>query len=155
AFLSLLVFRIFQPYAFAGFSLNPQWVDTMKQLAGQVNGDADWPPSMQWARRPLWFGFGNIVRWGLGWPLAVVSWGGFGWAGWRIYKGEWRKPQAIVWGWGLVYFAWQSIAFNPTMRYFLPLYPVLAIFGAWGIFALWEAGARKAKQARWQSWLRP
>jgi YYY domain-containing protein len=155
AFLSLIVFRVFQPYAFVGLGLNPHWVDTMKQLSAQVNGDADWPPSMQWARRPLWFGFENILRWGLGWPLGLVSWGGFAWAGWRIYKGDWQRPAVILWGWGLIYFVWQSTAFNPTMRYFLPLYPVLAVFAAWGIISLWDAGARRAKQIRWQRFLRP
>ena len=155
AILSLVVFRVFQPYAFLGLGLNPHWVETMRQLAGQVSGDADWPPSMQWARRPFWFGLRNIVRWGLGWPLAAVSWGGFLWAGWRFFKGEWRKPQAILWGWAAFYFIWQSMGFNPTMRYFLPVYPALAVFGAWGVLALWDADSARMKKARWQTWARP
>lgn len=154
---SLLAFRIFQPYAFLGLGLNPTWVETMRQLSGQVSGDADWPPSMQWARRPLWFGFQNIVGWGLGWPLAITSWFGFIWASWRALKGEWLKPYFVVWGWGLIYFVWQSTAFNPTMRYFLPLYPVLAIFGAWGVFELWQLGRARLRERkpRWQALLRP
>jgi YYY domain-containing protein len=152
---SLLAFRVFQPYAFDGIGLNPLWVDTMRQLSGQVNGDADWPPSMQWARRPVWFGLGNIVRWGLGWPLALVSWGGFIAMGWRLFKEDFLKPPLVLWSWGLVYFAWQSLAFNPTMRYFLPVYPVLAVFGAWGLVALWDYGARRARAPRWHTYLRP
>ncbi|HSS96424.1 MAG TPA: glycosyltransferase family 39 protein, partial [Terriglobales bacterium] len=155
ALLSIVVFRIFQPYAFVGLGLNPHWVDTMKQLSAQVNGDADWPPSMQWARRSFFFGFDNLVRWGLGLPLAIVCGMGMAWAGWRIYKGDWAKAQVIVWGWGLLFFAYQSTAFNPTMRYFLPVYPVLAVFGAWFVIWLWDAGARKARAAKWQRWLRP
>lgn len=160
-FVSILMFRLFQPYAFTGQGLlggglNPQWVDTMKQLSAQVNGDADWPPSMQWARRPLWFGLENMVRWGLGWPLGIVTWAAFIWAGVRIFlKDEWRKPQAILWAWAIAYFLVQSIAFNPTMRYFLPVYPTLAVFGAWGILALWEIGARRARAAKWRRILRP
>lgn len=158
---SLLAFRVFQPYAFLGFGLNPAWVDTMRQLAAQVSGDADWPPSMQWARRPVWFGLQNIVQWGLGIPLAVTTWAGFLWAGWRALKGEWLKPFFVLWSWGLVYFVWQSAAFNPTMRYFLPLYPVLAILGAWGVFELWRLGSaatrgkRPAVWLRGAAWLRP
>ncbi|MCW5839127.1 MAG: glycosyltransferase family 39 protein [Anaerolineales bacterium] len=153
--LSLLAFRIFQPYAFIGLRLNPEWVETMRQLAAQVSGDADWPPSMQWARRPLWFGLQNIVRWGLGWPLAITSWLGFGWAAWRALKGEWLKPYFVVLAWGLIYFVQQSLAFNPTMRYFLPLYPMLAILGAWGIFELWRlAAARRGAAAPAGRWLR-
>ncbi|MBX3047861.1 MAG: glycosyltransferase family 39 protein [Anaerolineales bacterium] len=119
--------------------LNPHWLETMHTLAGQVNGDADWPPSMQWARRPIWFGLRNIVGWGLGPALALVCLGGLAWAGWKIVKGDWRRPPALLWAWGLLYFAWQSSAFNPTMRYFLPFYPVLVIFGAWGLLQLWDS----------------
>ncbi|MEX2143440.1 MAG: DUF2298 domain-containing protein [Anaerolineales bacterium] len=144
--------------AFMG--LNPHWVDTMASLSAQVSGDADWPPSMQWARRPLWFGLQNIVGWGLGWPLALVCLAGFGWVGWRIYKGDWRKPVVVLWGWGAFYFLWQSIAFNPTMRYFLPFYPALVICGAWGLIRLWDAGGSRTKARgnrgiQWQAWARP
>lgn len=136
--------------------LNPHWVETMASLAAQVSGDADWPPSMQWARRSFWFGLQNIVSVGLGWPLALACLGGFIWAGWRAYKGDWRKPAVVLWGWGLFYFVWQSSGFNPTMRYFLPFYPVLQIFGAWGLVQLWDWGTalRGSKRARQQGrWL--
>lgn len=136
--------------------LNPHWVETMASLSAQVNGDADWPPSMQWARRPIWFGLQNIVKWGLSWPLALVCGAGMLWAGWRIFKGDWRKPMVILWGWGTLYFLSQSNGFNPTMRYFLPVYPALAVFGAWGVLALWDYGAaRKKSSPRWQTWARP
>jgi len=158
--ISIIMFRLLQPYAFTGQGLlggglNPHWVDTMKQLSAQVNGDADWPPSMQWARRPLWFGLENMLRWGLGLPLGLVTWAGFIWAGWRMLRNdEWRKPQVILWAWALAYFLVQSFSFNPTMRYFLPVYPALAVFGAWGIFALWEAGARRGRAVKWRGYLR-
>src|SRR3990172_950446 len=154
------LFERLKDLAAAILGLNPHWVDTMASLSAQVNGDADWPPSMQWARRPLWFGLQNIIGWGLGWPLALLCLAGFGWAGWRIYKGDWRKPAVVLWGWGAFYFLWQSNAFNPTMRYFLPFYPVLVIFGAWGLISLWDAGASRARprgkrKFRWQTWARP
>ena len=156
----LAIFDRLKQLAGAILGLNPHWVDTMSSLAAQVNGDADWPPSMQWARRPLWFGLQNIVQWGLGWPLALVCLAGMAWAGWRIYKGEWRSPAVILWGWGAFYFLWQSSAFNPTMRYFLPFYPVLVIFGAWALISLWDAGAASAKPRgkktfQWLAWARP
>ena len=37
------------------------------------------------------------------------------------------------------YFMWQSISFNPTMRYLLPIYPALAIFAGWAAVALLTA----------------
>ena len=41
-----------------------------------------------------------------------------------------------------MYFTWQSLALNPTMRYQLPVYPTLAIFAGWAIIELYD----RAKQ---------
>lgn len=143
ALVSLITFRIFQPYAFKGpgfFGMlpNPAWVETIKQLAAQTGGDVDFPPALQWARRPLWFSGQNMLLWGLGLPLGILAWGSFLAMGWRmVRRGEWNK-HFVLWGWTLVYFTWQSFNANPTMRYQLPVYPMLAIIAAWGIFALWD-----------------
>jgi len=59
---------------------------------------------------------------------------GFLYMGWRIIKGEWRH--ALLWGWTAAYFIWQSLQFNPTMRYQLPIYPLLAMMAAWFVFEL-------------------
>lgn len=161
AAMSLLAFRIFQPYAFAGPSffnlrLNPHWVDTMRQLSAQVTGDVDWPPSMQWARRPIWFALQHLTLWGLGVPLALAAWSGFIWMAWRLYRNDWRKPEIVLWGWAVVYLGWQSMAFNPTMRYLLPAYPALAIFGAWALLRLWDEGALSRDDGSlWRYWARP
>ncbi len=150
-FTSLLIFRIFQPYAFSGpgffnVGLNPKWVETMRQLSGQISGDVDWPPSMQWARRPIWFAFKNMTLWGMGLPLALVAWSSFAWMGWKLHKSGWLKPELIVWGWGLIYLLWQSLAFNPTMRYLLPVYPALAVFSGIALVRLWDWGGEKRKK---------
>ena len=84
--LSILVFRIFQPYAFYGpgfFGVrpNPQWVANIKEQRSQAAGDIDYPPSLQWARRRVWFSAQNMVEWGLGIPLGMLafSWFPMGW----------------------------------------------------------------------------
>lgn len=135
AIVSLLVFRVFQPYAFSGpgffgIKLNPQWVDNIREQRNQSTGDVDFPPALQWARRSHWFSLVNIVLWGLGLPLGVLAWAGFLWAGWRILKGDWQR-HVLLWSWTGFYFVWQSMAHNPTMRYQLPIYPALTIFAAW------------------------
>ena len=143
ALVSLITFRIFQPYAFKGpgfFGMlpNPTWVETMKQLAAQTGGDVDFPPALQWARRPVWFSGQNMVLWGLGLPLGILAWSGFVAMAWRmVRRREWKK-HIVLWGWTMIYFTWQSFNANPTMRYQLPVYPMLAIIAAWGIFALWD-----------------
>lgn len=145
AFFSVLAFRVFQPYAFSGpgfFGVrpNPQWVQNIADQRAQAGGDVDFPPALQWARRPLWFSGYNLLAWGLGWPLGLLAVAGFLYMGWRMLKGEWQ-PHLLLWGWTAFYFAWQSMQWNPTMRYQLPIYPLLAMFAAWFIFN----GPRTAK----------
>jgi hypothetical protein len=44
---TLISFRIFQPYAFNGIGLNPQWVENIKEQRVQAKGDADLPWNLQ------------------------------------------------------------------------------------------------------------
>ena len=141
-FISILTFRIFQPYAFKGpgfFGVlpNPAWVENIKEQRNQSTGDVDFPPALQWARRSFTFSGKNLTLWGLGLPLGLLAWAGFIWMGWRSLRGDWRK-HAIVWGWTAFYFIWQSFQPNPTMRYQLPSYPGLAIMAAWLIIWLYQ-----------------
>ncbi len=133
-----LTFRIFQPYAFAGIGLNPAWLSNLNELRAQSSGDVDVPFALQWARRSHLYSFQNLTTWGLGLPLGILAWIGFIWMGWRAFKGEWRH--LLLWGWAAFYFGWQSLAFNPTMRYQLPVYPLLCMMAAWLVFDLWEQG---------------
>ena len=131
---TIISFRIFQPYAFDGIGLDPRWVADIQQQRAQATGEADLPWNLQWARRSHLFSFTNLTVWGLGLPLGILAWAGFLYMGWRIFKGEWRH--ALLWGWTAVYFLWQSLQFNPTMRYQLPIYPLLVMMAAWFVFEL-------------------
>jgi len=164
ALLSVLIFRTFQPYAFSGpgfFGLkpNPDWVADIQEQRNQATGDVDYPPSLQWARRPVWFSAQNMVLWGLGLPLGILGWAGFLWAGWRMLSDKSSERlelyrHVLLWGWTAFYFVWQSLQFNPTMRYQLPIYPALAIFAAWSVFALYDRRrVTTGRRIRWSSLL--
>jgi YYY domain-containing protein len=154
AFISLLTFRIFQPYAFTGpsfFNIFPSegWLNTMNSLSSQRSLDVDFPPAMQWARRSIFFSGENLTVWGLGLPLGILAWSGFIWVGWRILTSikrsqEWQQ-HTMIWVWTAIYFAYQSIGINPTMRYEMPIYPTLAILAAWTIFKLWDTGKQSTR----------
>ncbi len=137
ALATALTFRIFQPYAFSGLGLNEQWLGNIRELRAQSSGDVDVPFALQWARRAHVYSFQNLTVWGLGLPLGILAWLSFLWMGWRLIKGEWRHM--ILWGWSAFYFLWQSMAFNPTMRYQLPIYPLLCMMAAWSVIELWHA----------------
>ncbi len=143
---SIITFRIFMPYAFSGIGLNPLWIANIKELAAQSNGDADVPFALQWARRSHLFSFDNLTVWGLGIPLGILAWAGVLVMAWRIFKGD--HKHILLWSWTMLFFAWQSLAFNPTMRYQLPIYPLLCMMAGWLIIYLWDEG-RKKKEERW------
>ena len=139
AVISFLTFRIFQPYAFQGPSffnigLNKEWISDLQELSVLSSGISNYPPSMQWARRSVWFPLKNLTVWGIGLPMAIFAVGGLVWMGWKIVKGEWRE-YALIWFWTVFYTTFQAVRWNPTMRYFLLVYPVLAIIAAW---CLWQ-----------------
>ena len=54
-----------------------------------------------------------------------------------MLKGEWRQ-HILLWSWTAIYFIWQSLQYNPTMRYQLPVYPLLAMMAAWLVYWLWD-----------------
>ncbi|HTP00667.1 MAG TPA: DUF2298 domain-containing protein [Anaerolineales bacterium] len=149
---TVLVFRLAQPYAFVGLRLNPAWLQNIRDLLAQSSGDADVPFALQWARRSHLFSFKNLTEWGLGLPLGILAWSGFLYMAWRIYKGELRH--ALLWGWTALYFGWQSMAFNPTMRYQLPIYPLLCLMAGWLLVTLWDKG-REREGHRWSFLFRP
>ncbi|HEY9151394.1 MAG TPA: DUF2298 domain-containing protein, partial [Anaerolineales bacterium] len=148
---SILSFRVFMPYAFHGLDLNPAWIANIKELINQSSGDADVPFALQWARRTHLYSFDNLTVWGLGLPLGILAWIGFAAMLWRIVKGELRH--LLLWGWTAIFFTWQSMAFNPTMRYQLPIYPLLSMMAAWFVIYLWDQ-ARTMDRRSWRLILR-
>jgi YYY domain-containing protein len=141
---TFISFRIFQPYTFKGLGLDPRWVADIAQQRAQATGEADLPWNLQWARRSHLYSFTNLTVWGLGLPLGILAWAGFLTMGWRILKGEWRH--ALLWGWTALYFLWQSLQFNPTMRYQLPIYPLLVMMAAWFVYELAGSKVRTYKR---------
>lgn len=134
---SILTFRILQPYAFSGpgffnLKINPDWWNGLKTLQAQSTGEVDFPPALQWTRRASTFSLYNLLVWGVGLPwgiTAIFAW--LGMAG-KIFK---RKDflHMPLWIWSLLYFVWQGLAWVSSMRYLLLLYPLVAIIAAWGL----------------------
>jgi YYY domain-containing protein len=153
AVVSLIIFRIFQPYAFSGpgfFDVKPEsrWLANMAEIREQQRGNTDAPYALQWADRPQGiFSFKNLVLWGMGIPLGLVAWLGWAWAAVQMVRGQWKKHALLV-AWTGGFFIWQSIGFTMAMRYLIPIYPTLALFAGWGLVEAWDLRGRFSGRRR-------
>ena len=147
---SLLTFRMLQPDAFVGSSffdlrIEPRFISNIQEIGAAVNGEADSPPSQQWVGRVRYlFALQNMVIWGMGVAMGLTAWLAWLWAGAQLARGLWdawtgagwaRLQRALrhtlPWFWIAFYFAWQGGIFGMTMRYYLQLYGLLALFAGW------------------------
>jgi 4-amino-4-deoxy-L-arabinose transferase-like glycosyltransferase len=133
--LSLVAFRIAQPYAFEGPGFldvkpSPEWFERLGQIQAEQNGEMDLPSGRQWTNRaPILFSWMNMVVWGMGLPLGLAAWAGWVLAGYELLRG--RLAHLVLWSWATLLFFYQATRWVKAMRYFLPLYPLLAVLAAY------------------------
>ncbi|HET7087083.1 MAG TPA: glycosyltransferase family 39 protein [Anaerolineae bacterium] len=160
---ALIVFRVAMPYAFDGLiSLDERWTRNMAEIQSVISGEnPGGPPGVQWTdRKAIVFPWVNIVFWGLGLPLGLAAWAGWAAAGWQTFglpflsrqtrrigdvlRRVFASEHLLIWVWVTGYFAWLGSQWGKTMRYFLPLYPFLAIFAGWALVSLWRRASVRA-----------
>jgi uncharacterized membrane protein/4-amino-4-deoxy-L-arabinose transferase-like glycosyltransferase len=146
---ALVAFRLAEPDAFSGaFGVSSRWWNNMVEAGQLVSGEVDFPPGAQWAARtPFWFPWLNMVLWGLGPALGLAAWTSWLAAAWQwLAHRDWRP--AIPVAWVAVVFLLHGGGFVMTGRYFLPIYPALAIVAAWGLIGAWDAARARGVVAR-------
>ncbi len=109
-----------------------------------MSGQYDVPFGHQWtARTPIVFPWRNLVYWGLGLPLGLTATVGWAAAGWDLIHRR-RVAHLVPWMWATAYFLYQGTQWVKSMRYLLPIYPVLTLLAAWWIVRI----ARRACRSR-------
>ncbi|HRS22532.1 MAG TPA: hypothetical protein P5299_00745 [Candidatus Woesebacteria bacterium] len=126
-FFSFLIFRLCQPYAFIGFCrVNPQFIKNLKELSLMSRDNSYFPPSVQWySKTRLLFPLQNVVLWGVGIPFSLL----FLYLLFKNRKKVRYFPLEIRLSlfWIIFLFAYQGGQFVHPMRYFLPIYPFIAL----------------------------
>ena len=149
-----LTFRLFQPYAFAAaapwdWRLAPAFTDALAQQQAIQTGALDWPPGIQWASTTAWrYPLEQIVRWGAGPAFGLAALAALGIAAivwWRARTHVLALP--LAWG-GLNVLVLGAFVLK-TMRYFHPVYPVLALATAWMFARGWERRRQLRGLAGW------
>lgn len=154
-FFTLLVFRIFNPYAFEGpgfFGLIPnhRWLDDLLSARTETSSVNDAPPNWQWVSRiPYVFALSNMILWGMGIALGILSWVGLVWSAWRLVRlkaGGMQFAPIVLWiG---IYFVWVGGNFVMSMRYYLPLYSGFVVLSAWALTELIQRAWRSRSQLK-------
>ncbi|MEM7798928.1 MAG: DUF2298 domain-containing protein, partial [Chloroflexota bacterium] len=166
ALVSLFVFRVAMPYAFSDAAMirnealletgeepsflrlavqsivgiNPQWWANMEEIQRLQAPEANFPPALQWTDRPaIIFPWINMVLYGMG-PLAgLLAWIGVIVATWQMVtrRQAWLiHAIPVIWIW--LYFLFSATRWVKSIRYFLPIYPVLFVMAGWLIIWLYD-----------------
>ncbi|MBI4079388.1 MAG: glycosyltransferase family 39 protein [Candidatus Levybacteria bacterium] len=126
--------RIADPYMFASNNffdarINETFLQNLKTLQSFEGKDIWYPPGIQWIEKlPIIFSLINLIVFGIGIPFFFFTLAGLYW----IVKRSKNLILVIALLWVTFFFLYQSVQFAQTMRYFIPIYPFLAIFSGLG-----------------------
>ncbi len=145
AAVSILTFRVAQPYAFSdaqmvrdqaiattgqepnAFSvaiksvigLNPAFLSNMAEIQRLQAPEASFPPATQWVDRPaILFPLSNMVLYGMGITAGLFAWFAVFWAAWRSLGRVRREPESGT-DWALPEWMLHAIPLAWTLLYFL------------------------------------
>ncbi|HXH21488.1 MAG TPA: glycosyltransferase family 39 protein, partial [Dehalococcoidia bacterium] len=122
------------------FNFSEKFVNDIAGLRNQQSG-ADFPPNIQWIDRPfLLFPLRNIFFFGLGPALSVAVAGSLVYGSIRCLRRRDPATMLLI-VWVVFFFLFIARGFNPTMRYFIPIYPSMVVLAAFGLVSLWDWAA--------------
>lgn len=139
--------RLLNPYYFETASffdirLSNEFLQNIEQLESFNGNDVWFPPAIQWmSTTPIWSPFKNMVLMGLGFPISFIFFLGM----YRFIKKHRTFELNVILIWMLVFFLFQSVQFTKNMRYFIYMYPFIAIFGAIGLNYILETLRERLK----------
>jgi hypothetical protein len=124
--ITLLVFRIFNPYIFTGFfNLSPLFLENLETLKSFSDPSGWFPPAVQWlSKTPIIFPLQNIIFFGLGLPITILF----------LLSLRHLKDSFLLWLsflWIILVLFLQGSQMAHTMRYFLPVYPFIILITFW------------------------
>lgn len=144
---AFIIGRVADPYLFQNNdffdpTISKLFLDNLKQLQSWNNPQAWFPPGVQWIHKlPVIFALQNLILYGIGIGYTLCSTAGI----FYIVKKVRSLELYIILSWVFFIFLYQSVQLSKTMRYFLILYPFLAICAGIGFTYLtkrWHIAAK-------------
>jgi hypothetical protein len=131
---ALAAFALSNPFALLAF---PVFWRNLVEQASIARGVLDVPYTRQFhATWPYLYPIVQQLRWGMGWPLGLVAFGGLAYCVWRAVREAPRREEWVLLAWVVPGFALLGALYAKFPRYLLPLTPLLAIYGARMLTAL-------------------
>jgi len=125
---ALAAFALTNPFALLAFPTF--WRNVMEQMA-IARGVLDAPYTRQFhATWPYLYPVVQQLRWGMGWPLGLVAFGGLVYAAWQAVREPPRRAEWVLLAWAVPSFACVGALYAKFPRYLLPLTPLLALYAA-------------------------
>lgn len=147
-----VVFFVAEPYAILDFEA---FLAGVAEQGRMVRGIADYPYTRQYINTvPFLYQIQHTVLWGMGVPLGLVAYCGFGFFLWRLVRHR-EAMELLLLAWVGSYFLVTGSFMVKFMRYMLPLLPFFLIMGARMLYSFrawlqrrW-AGSRNVASAIW------
>lgn len=139
---SFLTVKIADPTLFMtgifNFIPSKSFLENLTALRSMSDKNSLFPPNVQWINKtPIIFPLANVALFGIGLPSFLLFLVG-------VYTSLKSKAKYILAGillWILVFFLYQGMQVSMTMRYFIMLYPFIAVFAGFGLSAITDKRA--------------
>lgn len=137
-FIVYLTVRVGDPKLFAtgnffDLTINPKFIQSIAALDSQYKPGTWFPPAVFWISKvvPI-YALQNIAIVGVGIPYFMLVLIGV----YALFRHADKMQKAVLlplFVWLVGYYLYQGSRFIATMRYFIFIYPILALFGAYGL----------------------
>ena len=125
---ALAAFAVTNPCALVAL---PAFWRNVAEQAALARGVLDVPYTRQFhGTWPYLYPVVQQLRWGMGWPLGLVAFGGLAYGLWRAVREPPRRMEWVMLAWAVPSFAFVGALYAKFPRYLLPLTPLLAVYGA-------------------------
>lgn len=131
---SYLTLRVSNPYLFESKNLldptvSNLFLDNVRTLKSWDNPDVWFPPGVQWIDKPpITFALFNLAFFGIGVSYFIICIIGMI----TIFRNKKLQPLGFALLWAMLFFLYQSTQFVKNARYFIIIYPFLAIAAGTG-----------------------
>jgi len=131
---ALAAFALTNPFALLSF---PTFWRNVARESAVARGLLDVPYTRQFhAAWPYVYPVLQQLRWGMGWPLGLIIFGGLAVFVWRAVRRPLSSPAWVVLAWMVPFIAFVGALYAKFPRYWLPVTPVLAVCAAGTIVSL-------------------